>query len=420
MKKVTQICSFEQCTGCAVCYSICKHEAIIMKADVEGFIRPSIKEDVCIGCELCVKTCPVNTPSKRQKVPLAIYSGWSKDNDTRMKSSSGGAFTEIAKVILAQNGKVFGCTLDENLKAIHTYVSDEKELGKLQGSKYVQSYLGDSYSLAKKFLEEGFYVLFSGTPCQIAGLYNYLRKDYERLYTVDIICHGVPSPMIFEDYIHYLEFQQNGEIDSYKFRDKKYSWFFFNVKAEFKGKEKKEYIGTYYEDPFLRGFLRDLFLRPSCHNCQYTSVNRVSDFTIADWWGYKGNRLKDKGFFHKGVSLVICNTEKAIQIRGKLNMLLRQRTLEEAKRTNKSLSMSFPPSPMRQQFWNDYRQYSFDYIVKKYMYPESSLVGNHILNNCYNTDFLVFISKNINRLQRCLVKIIKQLNRIVKNNIDLK
>lgn len=225
---IENICNLQNCTGCAACKQICTHEAISMQLDEEGFLRPLINQDRCVECRICIKICPVNTQTIKHE-PIKVFSGWSNNEETRLTSSSGGAFVEIAKLILAQNGVVFGVSMDSNMLAHHIFIESEKEIYKLQGSKYIQSIIGNAYKDAKQFLQEGRKVLFSGTPCQIAGLRNFLHKDYENLYTVDLICHGVPSPKVFKDYIHYIENAINEPVKEVKFRCKKSSWIFYNM-----------------------------------------------------------------------------------------------------------------------------------------------------------------------------------------------
>lgn len=223
------ICNTSECTGCMACANICPYHAISVVQDEEGFDRPKIDQKLCMDCGLCQKTCPINYhPSITE--PKKIFSGWSSNESVRMGSSSGGAFTEIARPILEEGGVVFGCVLNENLKAEHSYVETLNDLThKLCGSKYVQSRIGKSYVTAKNFLKQGRKVLFSGTPCQIAGLKNYLRKDYDNLITVDLICHGVPSPIVFEDYKKFISTHERMEITDVKFRCKKSSWIFFSM-----------------------------------------------------------------------------------------------------------------------------------------------------------------------------------------------
>lgn len=226
---MTSICEHDLCCGCMTCVQVCNHKAITIHTDEEGFDRPIIDEHLCVDCGLCKNTCPANKlPEKHE--PLRIFSGWSKDESTRINSSSGGAFTEIARPILQQGGVVFGCALSKNLQAEHVYVENMEDLqSKLRGSKYVQSRIGNSYKQAKAFLQTGRTVLFSGTPCQIAGLKNYLRRDYDNLYTVDLLCHGVSSPLIFEEYKKFMEESQEMKIENINFRCKKSSWIFYNM-----------------------------------------------------------------------------------------------------------------------------------------------------------------------------------------------
>lgn len=215
------ICNINECTGCMACVNACAHHAIRIIADKEGFDRPVIDETLCVDCGLCAKTCPVNHHPLANE-PKEIYSGWSSDEAVRINSSSGGAFTEIARPVLEDGGVVFGCALNDKLQAEHIYVETLEDLeNKLRGSKYVQSRIGNTYAQAKNFLRQGRKVLFSGTPCQIAGLKNYLRRDYDNLITVDLICHGVPSPMLFEDYKKFIQKHENMKLTKVSFRCKK-------------------------------------------------------------------------------------------------------------------------------------------------------------------------------------------------------
>lgn len=410
-----EICDQAMCTGCSACMTVCPHSAITMIGDKEGFIHPFIDTKKCVGCKLCQKICPI-TVTPGLNTPKRVYSGWSADNTIRLESSSGGAFTEIARPILEAGGVVFGCGWDNKLQAVHMYVENIDELRtKLSGSKYVQSRIGDSYQKAKSFLKAGRQVLFSGTPCQIAGLRNFLRRDYPNLLTVDIICHGVPSPMIFEDYKKYMSEQQHMHINDIKFRSKHFSWLFFNMTLSGyveKGTDIKTYEGVYYEDPYIRGFLRDNFLRPSCYGCKFSRIERASDFTIADWWGYKKESKIDSGFRYKGVSLVLVNTEKALELVPHINMTLRLRTIEDAKPTNISLSHPFKMPASRNSFWNDYRTMSFGELTKKYFYPEKVNWMTKILQHHKNTDSLIKLLNILNlpsRIKNKLFKIFKKV-----------
>ena len=381
------ICDYKFCTGCMACANACAQKAIQMKPNNEGFLYPVIDESLCKNCGLCSRMCPNNSPAAKT-IPKAVYSGWSRDESIRIQSSSGGAFSEIALQILKHQGVVFGCTLNKELKAEHTFIENESELKKIRGSKYVQSYIGDSYKNARTFLNEGREVLFSGTPCQIAGLKAFLKKEYRNLWTVDIICHGVPSPRVWQDYVKYIEDIYNDKVNAVEFRSKKYSWIFFGMNISFH-KSKNIYYGPYYDDPYIRCFLRDYFLRQSCSTCKYTSIDRVSDFTIADWWGYRKTDKKDKDFQYKGVSLILANNERAVNLAENLNMDLRERTIEEAKKTNLCLSKSFPQNPLRKKFWEDYNSMSFAAVVALYMKPEKIHWNTSFLQKHRNGEYLV-------------------------------
>ena len=375
------ICKSEECTGCGMCEQICSHKAIIMQPDQEGFLHPHIN-DSCVECGLCQLKCPVNALVARFNPPIKIFSGWSNNEATRIKSSSGGAFTEIAKLVFDKGGVVFGASMNRDLKVEHIFIEKETELFRLRGSKYVQSIIGETYKQAQSFLRQGRMVLFSGTPCQIAGLRNFLHKDYENLCTVDLICHGVPSPRVFEDYKRYIENIIKETITCIEFRCKKASWIFFNIginpDIEKNGYTNYSYIGNYYSDPYIRAFLRDNILRSNCYKCQYTSLNRVSDFTIADWWGYKATSNKDKHFDKKGVSLIMCNTLKAVNMANHLDMYLKERTKEEALHTNLSLQKPFPRPSTRDDFWKDYERKPFDEMVQKWMRPEKIPLSTYV------------------------------------------
>lgn len=385
MNKITKICDDEKCTGCAACFNACRHNAIKMYFDDEGFLRPVIEVENCVECGLCKKVCPENNSVDRNKEPLFIYSGWSKNEKTRLSSASGGAFTELATYFIEKfHGIVFGVEMNEELEARHIAVQSINALKKLQGSKYIQSNIHESYCQVEHYLKEGRNILFSGTPCQVAGLKSFLKKEYMNLYTVDLVCHGVPSKRLFDDYIKYLERKLQHQVYEVKFRCKKNSWIFFNMAVNSHIKKNTyqisyEYEGAYYSDPFIRGFLRDNALRPSCYQCQYSSTSRVADFTFADWWGYKAEGLEDKGFEKKGVSLIFVNTQKAKQILPHLNLVLKERQLADALKTNIALKKPFDVPDTRKDFWYDYSKSSFDDMVIKWMCPEK-LIPTRYLN----------------------------------------
>lgn len=377
------LCAHEDCTGCMACGNACRHGAISFRPDEEGFLHPEINSQECVECGLCARVCPILTPCPKpeNEIEKRVFAAWTRDEKIRRESSSGGLFSALAQNTLAAEGVVFGAAFDENFSLRHISVEDETDLHKLRGSKYVQSEIGDAFLSAEKFLKAGRVVLFTGTPCQIAGLRMFLRKPYVNLLTVDILCHGVPSPLVFKSYREWLEIKLGNPLSEFKFRDKEWSWKSFNTKASPLDQTKippspfiakgKSLFGTWQEDPWMRGFLREYFLRPGCHACRFANTERPSDITLADYWGYRSR----KGIFKdddKGISMVMVNSEKGLKafeaIREKL--IFTETPVEEAVRGNPTLSRSFKPSPLRDEFWKDFRKKGYAGTLEKYMYPE--------------------------------------------------
>lgn len=301
-----------ECTGCNACSSICPQKCIYMKADEEGFLYPVTDTDKCVNCGLCEKVCPIifKQQSNEPYCTNAISAN-NKEKSIRNCSSSGGVFTVLAKNIIRQSGVVFGAAFNESFKKVeHICVDNETDLRKLRGSKYVQSWIGDSYCLAKDYLDSGRIVLFSGTPCQIAGLHSFLGKTYNNLFTQDIICHGVPSPLVWEKYVDLREAEAASKTLFVDFRNKKYGWRTYSVRFDFANG--KKYIKPYIEDSFMRAYLSNLCLRPSCHNCHYKSIHRQADLTLADFWGIQNYypEMDDDD----GTSLVLVHSKRGDQL----------------------------------------------------------------------------------------------------------
>ena len=305
---MTEVSPHDKCTGCSACAAICPKQAITLAPDEWGFPRVQIDQSLCIDCGACVKVCPaLQEPRRRQRLDEeAFYAAYHRDELVRSSSSSGGAFTALAEAVLRNHGAVCGAALSKKDWLVrHVVIERREELEKLRGSKYAQSRVGDVFSQVKQRLQSGQTVLFSGTPCQVAGLHLFLKREYEHLITVDIVCHGVPAPGIFVDYVGYMEGQYGAKMLDYDFRDKHWSWFRFNMKATFDNG--RVYYGKWEEDKFFRGFLGDYYLREACYSCPYSKNLRYSDITLSDFWGY--NR-KHGGFKNddKGISMVMLNT----------------------------------------------------------------------------------------------------------------
>lgn len=322
----------KDCCGCASCVQVCPKQCISMSEDCEGFLYPNVDSAVCVDCGLCEKVCPIINQGYTI-VPLATYAAKNKDEKIRYKSSSGGVFTLIAEQILADGGVVFGARFNENWVVVHDYTETVEGLEAFRGSKYVQSVIADNYKYAKQFLLEGRKVLFSGTPCQIAGLKKYLQKEYENLLTLEVVCHGVPSPKVWKDYLEYrraqhvvgkntvpLSINELPVITCISFRDKTNGWKKFGFKICYAASKAAKNsvsksanivnckITPFNEDVFMRGFLKNLYLRPSCYHCVVRQGKSGADIAIADYWGIQ--RIHPELDDDKGVNLVLINTQK--------------------------------------------------------------------------------------------------------------
>ena len=295
-----------KCTGCTACANACPKQCIKMVQDELGFSYPAIDPSSCNNCGLCEKICPVmNKKDSQDSYPEKAFAVRCKDLNIRMDSSSGGVFSLLGQKIFEEYGIVFGASLNESHHVDHIAASSSDDLISLRGSKIIQSSIGYSYQNAKRYLDDGKKVLFTGTPCQIYGLFRYLGKRYDNLITQDIICHGVCSPALYDKYISYNKEKHNCDIRSIKFRDKATGWRDYSVSICYENGEKT--VIQHAKDELMRAYLRNYALRPSCYNCCFKGNNRASDITLADFWGAEHfvSDLDDD----KGISFVICHSE---------------------------------------------------------------------------------------------------------------
>lgn len=357
------------CSGCGACASICPTNSIFMETDEEGFLYPEIKIDKCIECQKCQKACPVlekNTYNHN----ISAYAVKHNNEEIRMQSSSGGFFSLLAEYVIDNNGVVFGATLDKSLCVRHICIECKEDIEKLRGSKYVQSIIGDTYIQAKNHLSEGKIVLFTGTPCQIEGLLKFLGKKYINLITQDIICHGVPSPKVWNNYIKWHEEKGNSSVISTSFRNKKYGWKHYSMNLQFDNGNEK--IFPLKQDLFLRSFSSDLCLRPSCYNCCFKTKYRPSDFTLADFWGIQN--IFPETDDDKGTSLVIIRSQKATDIFNFVKPLMTYKTAdaETALKYNPSATQSVKLPASRKKFLQELNSKNLENIVNKYCLPPKS------------------------------------------------
>lgn len=303
--KNTYVISKNKCTGCTACLNICPKNAISMQEDEEGFKYPVIDKNLCINCGLCRKVCPVLS-SKNVENKVEAYACYNKKEDYRMNSSSGGMFNLFASYILDKNGVVVAPLFDKNIKLNHVVCNNKKDLVEFMGSKYLQSNLSDIFKQVKRKLDKDCYVLFCGTPCQVEGLLSYLKKDYDKLYTQDIICHGVPSQKMLDKYLSEISSEKVKKIN---FRNKSEGWKNYSLNIEY---DNKVYNSSHLKDKYMRLFIKNYCLRYSCYNCSFKKENRLSDITLGDFWGID-NVIKDFND-DKGITLTIINSKKGKEL----------------------------------------------------------------------------------------------------------
>lgn len=297
------------CCGCWACMNICPQQCITMQSDTEGFLYPTVNQTECINCHLCEKHCPILNNQQKKYEPLFVYGCRNLNSNSLKKSSSGGIFELLAKTILAKGGIVFGAKLDNSNKVVHTYIDTIKNIDTLRRSKYVQSEIGNTYCKTKKVLDDGRPVLFTGTPCQIAGLQAYLKREYKKLFTVDFICHGVPSPAVWRKYLDGIEANSDSTVSQINFRDKRNGWLNYHFSYSLPTPNANITISeARFVNPFIRGFLYDLYLRPSCHDCKFKHFNSGADITLSDFWGVWMNYPKWND--NRGASCAAINTKK--------------------------------------------------------------------------------------------------------------
>lgn len=297
----------EYCTGCRACEQLCAKKAIRMVADKEGFLTATIDRNLCVDCGLCAKRCPQNRKDLLHEKPLATWAVRLKDKATLFRSASGGAFAGLAAFVISQCGAVFGVKYDKKMRVVHVKVETWEELQPLLSSKYVQSDTGKTFAEVRRLLNEGRLILYSGTGCQIAALRSFLGKDYDNLMLLDLICHGVPSPLLFSRYLEFLRKKHGANIDEYDFRDKCGGW---GLGYRYRYKDRDKY-GTALSDPYYAYFLQGYTYRECCYRCHYTHTERSADITIADYWGIE--KYHPDFYNTKGVSLMLVNTRKGMR-----------------------------------------------------------------------------------------------------------
>ena len=361
------------CCGCTACAAICPKKAITIQPDDEGFLCPEIDVSTCVGCGLCAKVCPVLNVGEA-RMPLAVYAAKAKDQELRLASSSGGLFTLLANETLAKNGIVWGAAFDHvDWHVYHCGVERVEDLSELRGSKYAQSDIGDSLQKVAQSLADGRAVLFTGTPCQIAALRRYLfleRVDVSNLMLVEVVCHAVPSPLVWKKYLEKRVAVAYGaksaslrQIMHIFSRSKSRSWKRYEISLSFENAI--AYSRTFSEDSFMRAFLSELCNRPSCHRCTMRGLRSGADLSIADYWNVdtKFPDIDDD----KGVSLVLVNTSKGRELFDDIARRIEKRISDfaHAAATNPAIVRSSCCHKKRVFFFDNLMKSDFDGLVEK-------------------------------------------------------
>mgnify|MGYP002581571268 FL=1 len=390
----------QNCCGCTACVAVCPKNCIEMKEDMEGFLYPEVDQSSCIHCNACDRVCPILNVKERKPFEQSAYIVQNKDVEVLRESTAGGAFTAIAKYVIHNSGVVFGVELNKNLEAHHIYVEDVTELKRFRNSKYVQSSVGGTLRKVKFFLEQGKTVCFSGTPCQIEGLKCYLKKDYENLITVDVVCRAVPSPLIFRKYVELQKQELEDDIKTVRFRDKYYGYKYstMNVVTD---RNHGNYHQGVESDPWLRAFFSNICDRPSCHNCHFRNQYRVSDFTI--WDCFPAGRVSKELDNDKGATRVLVHTDKGRRIFEAIkdDFSYVEVKPEEAVAGAKEMQESVKPHEQRQVFFEDANKLSGSQLFYKYFPSTFRVKAEHFVRMaCYKMGIYSLAKKVFVRLTK--------------------
>ena len=407
----------QDCCGCSACVQRCPKQCILLQEDEEGFLYPKVNIVDCIECGLCEKVCPIIHPYEK-RIPHHTYAAINNDEEIRMQSSSGGVFTLLAEKVIDEGGVVFGARFDENWQVTLDYTDTKEGLAAFRGSKYVQARVEDTYKQCELFLKSGRKVMYSGTPCQISGLKHFLRKEYDNLLAVDFVCHGVPSPLVWCEYLKSLIKHPKGVagknsvlsslngqpvITGISFRDKSAGWkkFGFVVRGISASKAEQNSVllsandvifqEMHDQNLFMQVFQKDLCLRPSCSSCPAKSGKSASDITIADYWGIANYHPQCDD--DKGTSLVLISTPNGLTFFHQLNIHKTETLYEQALAGNPSIECSVSSSKYVARFWK--------------AFAKKGILGAHDVLNSMKPSYW-------QRLKILVYRILMKILRIVK------
>lgn len=354
-----------QCTGCTACKNSCPQNVITMKRDKEGFTYPYVDEEKCLNCKICLQKCPILTDAENDNYSIPnVYAAWNLDSVIRENSTSGGIFTALATEMIKRGGYVAGAVYDQNFSIKHIVTNDLSDIERLRQSKYAQSELNELFTEIKVLLKKGLMVLFCGTPCQCAGLYNYVGRKKDLLYCCDFICRGVASPKVYEKFLNDMMQLNGSRLLKVHFKNKDLGWNKFTTKLVFDNNQ--NYQKDRNQDYYMRGFLKyNLYLRPSCYECKYKTLPRIADLSLGDFWGV-GNYKKELDT-DKGTSVILVNSDKGKDMLEwiKNDIYMEERSLQEVSNGNVCLLNSVSDGEFREFFFDNIDKYNFKRLIEK-------------------------------------------------------
>ena len=390
-----------KCCGCTACANICPKSAIRMWVDAEGFLYPVVNLELCVNCGLCNRSCPVENPPAAGKGRLRSFALRTKNSDDLKQSTSGGFFTPLAEYVINYDGVVCAAAYDDDFKIKHIFAEKtaeaERKLSLMRGSKYVQSGLEDCFLKIKGYLEERRLVCFVGTPCQVSGLKAFLQKDYEHLITVDLVCHGVPSPKLWDKYLDYQKSENHSEIDEISFRNKTYGYHSGTMKICFANG--KTYYGSPRVDYMLKSFYKDIASRQICYKCPFKTLERCSDFTLYECWHASElvAELKDD---NRGYTNVMVQSAKGMQVLEQI----RDRYEIYPVDTEKAVKLDGPlilnsavPHPRRLEFYQAMEQKTMSELIELFI-PVTRM--DHLLERTKAVIYRLHLTQALKRFKR--------------------
>ncbi len=384
--------SVEQCTLCGSCYNACPVEAISFKKPYLDFLYPTIDNSRCVGCDRCERSCPILAEKCEPEsgYPIA-FAAKSRDEEVRRKSSSGGVFYELASRVLADGGYVCGAVFDECFHVKHIVSNTQEDLYRMMGSKYAQSDMGMCFRQIKTLLDAGKRVLFTGCPCQVAGLRTYVGKKYLNLILVELICHGIPSDQMLQVYIGMQEKKYGAKLKEMEFRNKDKGWHNSSVRMRFENG--REYQESMTMDTFMQGYFQYITVKESCYSCNFRNFSSGADITIGDFWGAEVQHTAEDD--NKGLSTVLVNTKKGFVNLDKCALAIVPASIEKIVKYNMSLVQSASKSPLRSEFYAYAEENGYESAIRCFL--EEKLINKAIRRGRYALRYAWYVIRGKGR-----------------------